>query len=132
MKIFDVKQKLILKTNRDISQTDIAYSLGVTRQTINKRLKTNSELTETELKKIEKYFNVNLTNVKKEDQEPTPEQKEEAHQTVIEWQAQLNLTEQELFLLIDKLKSDKLMFVLLAQALDGDSTALERLKKLLC
>lgn len=51
-------------TNTKISQELLGKSLGVGRSAINQRIKANSSLSLPELKKIEKYFNVSLTNTK--------------------------------------------------------------------
>lgn len=54
-------------TNTKISQELLGKSLGVGRSAINQRIKANSSLSLPELKKIEKYFNVSLTNTKQTD-----------------------------------------------------------------
>ena len=54
-------------TNTKISQELLGKSLGVGRSAINQRIKANSSLSLPELKKIEKYFNVSLTNTKQAD-----------------------------------------------------------------
>ena len=54
-------------TNTKISQELLGKSLGVGRSAINQRIKANSSLSLPELKKIEKYFNVSLTNAKQID-----------------------------------------------------------------
>jgi phage repressor protein C with HTH and peptisase S24 domain len=50
-------------TNSKISQTDIAKALGTGRSNISLRAKNKSELTIDEIKKIEKYFNVEYREV---------------------------------------------------------------------
>ena len=62
MKIKNLTTLLTNALGENINQTMIANSLGITRQTISNRIKNDSELTVTELSKIEKYFNVNITN----------------------------------------------------------------------
>ena len=60
-----LKNLTILLSNalgEPINQSMIANSLGITRQTISNRIKNDSELTVSELAKIEKYFSVNITN----------------------------------------------------------------------
>lgn len=60
-----LKNLTILLTNAlgtPVNQSMLALSLGITRQTISNRIKNDSELTVSELSKIEKYFNVNITN----------------------------------------------------------------------
>lgn len=56
----DLQTKLIELTKRNISQTDIANALNVTRSNISLRIKNDSPLNTEEIKKIEEYFNVTL------------------------------------------------------------------------
>ncbi len=60
MKIKDLTTLVTQKAGFPVNQSMIADILGVTRQTISNRIKTNSELTVTELTKIEKRFNISL------------------------------------------------------------------------
>ncbi len=62
MKLKNLTTLLSNALGEPINQTMIANSLGITRQTISNRIKNDSELTVSELAKIEKYFNVNITN----------------------------------------------------------------------
>lgn len=62
MKIKNLTMLLTTALGEPVNQTMIANSLGITRQTISNRIKNDSELTVSELAKIEKYFNVNITN----------------------------------------------------------------------
>ncbi len=48
------------KTGNIINQSMLAESLGITRQTVSNRIKNESEVTVSELKRAEKFFNVNL------------------------------------------------------------------------
>ena len=48
-----------------------------------------------------------------------------------DWKTKLNLTDNEASMLFDAIGNDKMMFLLLAEALKGDKTALSRLNKLL-
>ena len=43
-----------------VNQSMLADALGITRQTISNRIKNESEVTVSELKKVEEFFNVNL------------------------------------------------------------------------
>jgi len=63
MKLKDLPKLLTKELNTPVNQSMIAGSLGITRQTISNRMKNDSELTVSELTKIEKYFNVNILNV---------------------------------------------------------------------
>lgn len=48
------------KTGNIINQSMLAESLGITRQTVSNRIKNESEVTVSELKRAENFFNVNL------------------------------------------------------------------------
>ena len=62
MKLKNLTALLTNTLGTPVNQSMLALSLGITRQTISNRIKNDSELTVSELSKIEKYFNVNLTN----------------------------------------------------------------------
>ena len=62
MKLKNLTTLLTNTLGTPVNQSMLALSLGITRQTISNRIKNDSELTVSELSKIEKYFNVNLTN----------------------------------------------------------------------
>lgn len=62
MKLKDVTAILTKAVGATVNQSMLANSLGITRQTISNRIKNDSELTVSELSKIERYFNVNITN----------------------------------------------------------------------
>lgn len=62
MKIKNLTSILTNALGTPVNQSMLANSLGITRQTISNRIKNDSELTVSELAKIEKYFNVNITN----------------------------------------------------------------------
>ena len=51
-------------TKAKITQEEIGKALGITRSTVNARMKSNSQLKIEELPKIEKHFGVDLTNLK--------------------------------------------------------------------
>ena len=61
MNISELQEKIICLTNRNISQADIAKSLGVTPQTISKRIKTDSQITAAEINKINVFFDIDLS-----------------------------------------------------------------------
>lgn len=60
MKIKDLTTLITRKAGIPVNQSMIAEVLGVTRQTISNRIKTNSELTVSELNKLEERFCVDL------------------------------------------------------------------------
>lgn len=60
MKIADLTALATKKTGTTVNQSLIAEILGVTRQTISNRVKNDSELTVSELIKVEEYFNIQL------------------------------------------------------------------------
>jgi len=60
MKIDELINLISLKTNCSISQSMLADVLGITRQTVNNRIKNLSEVTVTELRKTEEYFNIRI------------------------------------------------------------------------
>ena len=62
MKIKDLTLLVTRKVGLPVNQSMIADILGVTRQTISNRIKNDSELTVSELVKIEEYFDINLRN----------------------------------------------------------------------
>ena len=62
MKLKNLTTLLSNALGTHINQSMLATSLGITRQTISNRIKNDSELTVSELAKVEKYFNVNITN----------------------------------------------------------------------
>ncbi len=60
MKITDILEIITKKTGMPVNQSKLAKSLDVTRQTICNRIKNNSELTVSELNKIESYFGIKI------------------------------------------------------------------------
>jgi phage repressor protein C with HTH and peptisase S24 domain len=60
MRLEDLLTILSKKTESYVNQSLLAESLGVTRQTISNRIKNESQVTVSELKKIEDFFNVKL------------------------------------------------------------------------
>ena len=60
MKLDELLNIIQKKTGTYVNQTTLATALGITRQTISNRIKGNSEVTISELKKFEEFFGVNL------------------------------------------------------------------------
>jgi phage repressor protein C with HTH and peptisase S24 domain len=62
MKLEELLSIILQKTGNYVNQSMLAESLGITRQTVSNRIKNGSQVTVSELKKIEEYFNINLLN----------------------------------------------------------------------
>lgn len=62
MKLEELIKLISQKTGNYINQSMLAESLGVTRQTISNRIKNSSQVTVSELKKIEEHYNIKLFN----------------------------------------------------------------------
>lgn len=62
MRLDELRTKISQKTGNHINQSMLAESLGITRQTISNRIKNESQVTVSELKKIEEYFGISLFN----------------------------------------------------------------------
>ena len=60
MKLTEILNLVQEKTKDTVNQSMIAKALNVTRQTISNRVRSNSELTISELEKIEDFFNIKL------------------------------------------------------------------------
>lgn len=68
MKLDELLNLLSKKTGNYINQSHLAEALGVTRQTISNRIKNESQVTVSELKKIEDFFNINIfSNIENDD-----------------------------------------------------------------
>ena len=62
MKLDELINLISHQAGLTINQSMLADSLGITRQTISNRIKNESEVTVSELKKVEEYFNINIFN----------------------------------------------------------------------
>lgn len=60
MKIGELISIISKQTGESINQSLLAESLGITRQTISNRIKNESEVTVSELKRIEDFFNIDI------------------------------------------------------------------------
>lgn len=60
MKIGELISIISKQTGESINQSLLAESLGITRQTISNRIKNESEVTVSELKRVEEFFNVDI------------------------------------------------------------------------
>ena len=60
MKLDELLSILSKRVGMAVNQSMLADALGITRQTISNRIKNESEVTVSELKKVEEFFNVNM------------------------------------------------------------------------
>lgn len=62
MKLDELISLISNQTGITVNQSMLADSLGITRQTISNRIKNESEVTVSELKRVEEHFNINIFN----------------------------------------------------------------------
>lgn len=60
MKLDELLSLLSKRLDTTVNQSMLADALGITRQTISNRIKNESEVTVSELKRVEEFFNVNM------------------------------------------------------------------------
>ena len=63
MKLDELLLILSKRVGIAVNQSMLADALGITRQTISNRIKNESEVTVSELKKAEEYFKINLMGI---------------------------------------------------------------------
>lgn len=62
MKLEELLPIISQKVGNYVNQTHLAESLGITRQTVSNRIKNGSQVTVSELKRVEDFFNISLLN----------------------------------------------------------------------
>ena len=62
MKIGEIITLISKQTGQSVNQSLLAESLGLTRQTISNRIKNESEVTVSELQRVEEFFKINVFN----------------------------------------------------------------------
>lgn len=126
MNIVELQEKIISLINRNVSQADIAKALNITPQTVSKRIKTDSQVTVTEINKVNSYFKIDLIG-------KNPTTTEETKQIIerIEKEVCLSANEVEFLEAFFSSKHERVSAVLYRKALYGDEDAVDICKRLL-
>jgi len=131
MNLETAQYKIAYTKNKLISKSELAKAMGFCREYIGQLIKNKKELTENKIKKLEEYFEVDLS--KEITIEFTPEEKELEEQAnkLIQKLKQWELSESELDILADAFIEEKKKTMLALRAIMGDKKAWLKLKKLI-
>lgn len=118
MNICELQTLLITLTRRNITQTKIAEALGTTRSNISLRIKNKSLITNEELEKVEKFFNISISN---------DEQLNIVNNSLIEISHAFNIDDKDMNIIETLLKNKKALKLArnFVEALQGDTEKAE-------
>lgn len=118
MNICELQTLLITLTRRNITQTKIAEALGTTRSNISLRIKNKSLITNEELEKVEKFFNISISN---------DEQLNIVNNSLIEISHVFNIDDKDMTIIETLLKNKKALKLArnFVEALQGDTEKAE-------
>lgn len=118
MNICELQTLLITLTRRNITQTKIAEALGTTRSNISLRIKNKSLITNEELEKVEKFFNISISN---------DEQLNIVNNSLIEISHVFNIDDKDMNIIETLLKNKKALKLArnFVEALQGDTEKAE-------
>ena len=118
MNICELQTLLITLTRRNITQTKIAEALGTTRSNISLRIKNKSLITNEELEKVEKFFNISISK---------DEQLHIVNNSLIEISHVFNIDDKDMTIIETLLKNKKALKLArnFVEALQGDTEKAE-------
>lgn len=118
MNICELQTLLITLTRRNITQTKIAEALGTTRSNISLRIKNKSLITNEELEKVEKFFNISISK---------DEQLNIVNNSLIEISHVFNIDDKDMTIIETLLKNKKALKLArnFVEALQGDTEKAE-------
>lgn len=118
MNICELQTLLITLTRRNITQTKIAEALGTTRSNISLRIKNKSLITNEELEKVEKFFNISISK---------DEQLNIVNSSLIEISHVFNIDDKDMNIIETLLKNKKALKLArnFIEALQGDTEKAE-------